>query len=166
MDFSALVAQCVPPNVSPQTMHAVMHVESGGKPHAIGYKLIRKSDRRVFRLQSQPANQQEAVQWARWLTDNGYEFDAGAAQIHSTNFGRYGLSLEAAFDACTSINTGGKILLDCYAEAIPKFRNEQVAVRAAVSCYQSGNFKTGFNTGYVQKVVNTAILRIPTERTR
>ncbi len=156
MDLAALVSQCVPAHVSPQTMQAIMSVESGGKPHAIGYKIIRQSDRKVFRLTAQPSNQQEAITWAKWFQSNGYEFDAGVAQIHSTNFKRYGLTAQTAFDACSSIRVGALILAECYASALPKYKNEQVALRHTLSCYQSGNFKTGFNTGYVAKVVNAA----------
>lgn len=156
MDLAPLVQQCTPPNVAPQTMHAIMRVESGHRPHAIGYKLIRRQDGKVFVLSAQPRNREQAISWARWLTAHGFDFDAGAAQVHSTNFGKYGLSVEAAFDACQSIRAGAQILTDCYGRALPRYRNKQVALRAALSCYQSGNFSTGFSTGYVQKVVAVA----------
>ena len=157
MDLSALIHQCTPPNVAPQTMHAIMRVESAHRPHAIGYKIIRRTDRKVFQLTMQPRDRAEAITWARWFDANGFEFDAGAAQVHSTNFKRYGLSLDSAFDTCSNIRAGAMILTDCYARAVPKYKNEQVALRAALSCYQSGNFNTGFGTGYVAKVVNTAL---------
>jgi type IV secretion system protein VirB1 len=156
MDLSLLVQQCTPPNVAPQTMHAIMHVESDHRPHAIGYKIIRRQDGKVFVLNAQPRTQQQAVAWGRWLMAKGFDFDAGAAQVHSTNFKKYGLSLEGAFDACQSIRAGAIILTDCYARALPRYRNAQTALRAALSCYQSGNFSTGFATGYVQKVVSVA----------
>lgn len=156
MDFAALIHQCTPPNVSPQTMQAIMRVESGFKPNAIGYKIIRK-DGRVFHLTTQPRNRQQAVSWARWFMANGYRFDAGTAQVHSLNFVKYGLTPETAFDPCTNIRTGAKILHDCYVRARPQHKDEQVALRAALSCYQSGNFTTGFRTGYVAKVVATAL---------
>jgi type IV secretion system protein VirB1 len=52
---------------------------------------------------------------------------------------------------------GAQILTDCYGRALKKYRDEQVAIRAALSCYQSGNFSTGFRTGYVGKVVAAAL---------
>jgi type IV secretion system protein VirB1 len=133
-----------------------MRVESAHRPLSIGYKIIRKHDRKVFALHAQPRTIEQAVGWARWLTVNGYEFDAGTAQVHSTNFTRYGLTLETAFDTCQNIRAGGLILKDCYARALPKFGNQHAALRAALSCYQSGNFSTGFRTGYVAKVVAAA----------
>lgn len=138
-------------------MHAIMRVESAHRPYAIGYKIIRKHDGKVFTLTAQPRGRDQAVSWARWLQANGYRFDAGTAQVHSLNFEKYGLTVESAFDPCANIRAGALILSDCYARAIPKYKNEQVALRAALSCYQSGNYSTGFRTGYVSKVVNAAL---------
>lgn len=156
MDLSPLVLQCTPANVAPQTMHAIMRVESAHRPHALGYKIIRKHDKKVFMLNAQPRDRDQAIGWAKWFMENGYEFDAGAAQVHSTNFGKYGLTVQTAFDACSSIRVGAQILTDCYGRALPRYRDEQTALRAALSCYQSGNFSAGFKTGYVQKVVTAA----------
>ena len=157
MDLSALVHQCTPPTVSTQTMQAIMRVESAFRPHAIGYKIIRKTDRKVFHLTMQPKSRDQAVSWAKWFDANGYEYDAGGTQVHSTNFRAYGLTNETVFEPCPNIYAGGQILQDCYARALPKYRDEQTALRAALSCYQSGNFTTGFQTGYVSDVVKAAL---------
>ena len=163
IDVSALVHQCTPPNVSKQTMHQLVSVESTRRPHPIGYKLIRREQavvdgkvvtRKVVSfLQTQPKSVGEAIEWARYLQREGFEFDAGPAQVHSTNFARYGLTAESVFDPCTNIAVGAQILTDCYARAYARFRNEGRALTAAISCYQSGNFETGFSTGYVKKVL-------------
>lgn len=115
---------------------------------AIGYKVVRRSDGRVFRLEVQPRDRAQATAWARWFIAHDYEFDAGAAQVHSTNFHRYGLTAETAFDPCASIRAGATILADCYARALPRHGEHQRALRAALSCYQSGNF-----TGDLQRVM-------------
>ena len=152
MDLSALIQQCTPSNVSTQTMSHIMTVESAFVPHAIGYKLIGK-DGKVYQLQRKTSSVEEAIQWATWFDAHGIAYDAGAAQVHSTNFSRYGLTTRTAFDACSNIRAGALILTDCYARALPVYKNEQIALRAALSCYQSGNFSTGFKTGYVDRVV-------------
>lgn len=162
-DFSALVHQCTPANVSPTTMHQIMAVESTGRPHAIGFKLIRRVRtveqgkptvrKEVSWLKTQPRSKSEAIGWARYLQAQGYDFDAGIAQIHSTNFARYGLTIETVFDPCRNIEVSGHILTECYARALKRFRQPAPALRAALSCYQSGDFTSGFGTGYVQKVV-------------
>ena len=163
LDVSALVQQCTPPNVSPDTMHQIVSVESARKPYAIGFKLIRRVEavvdgktvirKVVSTLKTQPKNAIEAVEWARYLQDQGYEFDAGAGQVHSTNFAKYGLTLETVFDPCKNIEVGARILTDCYERAYTRFKDKARALTAAISCYQSGNFEAGFGTGYVQKVL-------------
>lgn len=156
MDLSAMVHECTPANVSPQTMQAIMRVESAHRPNAIGYKIIRKSDKKVFHLTTQPRTKEQAVGWARWLEANGFRYDAGAAQVNSINFKKYGLTVETVFEPCANIYAGARILTDCFARASQSIKYEQAALRAALSCYQSGNFKTGFATGYVSNVVMAA----------
>jgi type IV secretion system protein VirB1 len=157
MDLPALIQQCTPPHVAHQTMQAVMRIESSFNPYAIGYKIVRKSDRQVFQLDARPRTREQAIGWAKWLERNGFVFDAGAAQVNSSNFRKYGLTVENAFDACQSIRVGSLILADCYKRALPRNKGQQEALRAALSCYNSGNFSTGFRTGYVQKVVTAAL---------
>lgn len=159
MVLPPVVLQCTAPHVSQQTMQALMTVESSFNPYAIGYKIVRKSDRQVFHLDARPRNREQAIGWAKWLEQNGYVFDAGAAQVNSSNFKRYGMTLEAAFDPCSSVRVGSLILADCFKRALPHYSDQQAALRAALSCYQSGNFATGFRTGYVQKVVAAALPR-------
>jgi type IV secretion system protein VirB1 len=138
-------------------MRALMVVESRHRPNAIGFKIVRKSDGKVFMLNAQPKDRGQAIGWAKWFDANGYKFDAGTAQVNSTNFKAYGVTVETIFDPCTNIRVGAQILTDCYGRALKKYRDEQVAIRAALSCYQSGNFSTGFRTGYVGKVVAAAL---------
>jgi type IV secretion system protein VirB1 len=168
MDLAALVLQCTPANVSAYTMHQIMSVESAHSPYTIGFKLIRKSQiveqgrsrtvREVSTLTTRPQNTAAAIEWARFLTSQGWEFDAGAAQIHSTNFASYGLTLETVFEPCTNIRVGARILEDCYARALVRFRKESEALTAAISCYQTGNFGTGSDiTDYVQKVISAKV---------
>lgn len=157
MEISALVQQCTPTNVSPETMQIVMQGESTLRPYAIGYKIVRQDDGKVFFLNVQPRTREQAISWARWLTENKFDFDAGAVQVNSRNFKAYGLRYLAAFDPCLNISRGAAILHECYSRALPKCPDPQTALRRALSCYQSGNFTTGFKTGYVQKLVGLAI---------
>lgn len=157
MDLPALIQQCTPPHVAKQTMQAIMRVESSFNPYDIGYKIVRKHDRQVFNLDARPRTREQAIGWAKWLQHNGYVFDAGAVQVNSSNFKRYGLTVETAFDPCNNIRVGALILADCFQRALPRHSDPQAALRAALSCYQSGNFSTGFRTGYVQKVVAAAL---------
>jgi type IV secretion system protein VirB1 len=161
----AIIQQCTPPNVSLHTMQHVASVESGRSAHAIGFNVFRrvsipgtdKTRRETFVLKTKPKDRDEAIVWAKYLTSQGYEFDAGYSQVHSTNFARHGLTVETVFDACPNIRAGALILTDCYTRARKIYPTDEDALKAALSCYSSGDFATGFATGYVQKFVTPGI---------
>ncbi|MDL9998469.1 lytic transglycosylase domain-containing protein [Variovorax sp. J22P240] len=122
-------------------MRHVVHVESGANPYAIGVV--------GGRLERQPKTLDEALATARMLEAKGYNFSLGMAQVNRANLGKYGLNThEKAFDACSNLAAGARILADCYASA-------QGDWGKAFSCYYSGNFVTGFQHGYVQKVYDS-----------
>lgn len=153
MDFIALAQTCAPA-VHPTTMAAIMRVESGFNPFAIGVV--------NGRLARQPTNKAEAIATAKALEEAGYNFSLGAAQVNRYNLARYALTYETAFDPCESIRAGGGILKECYDRARKQFKDEQHALQASFSCYYSGNFSTGFRPdfigqpSYVQKVLGGA----------
>lgn len=146
MDFLALAEHCAPA-VHPMTMAAVARVESGFNPYAIGVVggwLVR-----------QPTGRDEAIATAKSLEQQGYNFSVGLGQVNRHNLARYGLDYDTAFDGCQNLKAGASILSECYARAARTIKSEQSALRAAFSCYYSGNFSTGFRDGYVAKVVGS-----------
>ena len=154
MDILALAQQCAP-SVHPQTMAAVVGVESGSNPFAIGVvggALVR-----------QPNHLAEATATALALERGGYNFSVGIAQVNRYNLAKYGLNYVTAFDACESLRAGSLILKDCFDRARVRITDQQLALHAAFSCYYSGNFATGFRAdfqgqpSYVQKVVSRAV---------
>jgi len=146
LDFLFLAQQCAP-DVHQDTMRRIVHVESSFNPYAIGVV--------GGRLERQPRNREEAVATAEWLERNGYNYSVGLAQVNKTNFGKYGLTLQTAFEACPNLWAGGQILKDCFVRANKSRSDEQAALRDAFSCYYSGNFITGYKQGYVLKVVGS-----------
>lgn len=152
MDIVALIHQCTPAHVDVGTMGKLITTESARRENAIGYKIVR-ADGKVFMLTAQPKDKEEAIAWATWFDKQGYKYDAGPAQINSTNFARLGLTPATVFDMCSNIKAGADVLTECYARALKQYGDKQVSIRRALSCYQSGNFSTGFATGYVAKVV-------------
>ncbi|MFM0433741.1 lytic transglycosylase domain-containing protein [Paraburkholderia aspalathi] len=151
LDFIALAQQCTP-QVSPVTMAAIVRTESGFNPYAIGV---------VYgRLVRQPASLNEAVATAHALSAAGWNFSVGLAQVNLENWYAYGLNEQSAFDPCRNLATGAAILQGCFESArraqTDTVANSQSALRASLSCYASGNFSSGYRTGYVQRVVNNA----------
>lgn len=119
-------------------MHHVVRVESSYNPYAIGVV--------GGRLARQPRNLAEAVSTARMLEERGYNFSLGLAQVNRYNLTKYGLSsYEQAFQPCANLVAGSRILRECYGRSGNDWGK-------SFSCYYSGDFKTGFRHGYVQKV--------------
>lgn len=127
--------------VPAEVMQHVVNVESSRNPFAIGVvgaQLVR-----------QPQNLGEAVATVRMLEDKGYNFSLGVAQVNRANLGKFGLdTYEKAFDVCPNLVAGSRILAQCYASAGNDWGK-------AFSCYYSGNFTTGYQDGYVQKIFDS-----------
>jgi type IV secretion system protein VirB1 len=148
LDFDALAASCAP-HVAASTLRAMASVESGFNPHAIG---VVKGH-----LTRQPQNLPEAISTAVALRENGTKFSAGLIQIYVSNWPGYNLDHESVFEPCANMRAAAGILTACYQRATVKNGQPQVALRHALSCYYSNNFVTGYQHGYVQKVVATAL---------
>lgn len=148
MDFDALAHSCAP-NVAPSTLRAMATVESSLNPHAIGVV--------NGRLARQPRNLPEAISTVMALKQQGIGFSAGLIQIYVKNWPAYQLDHESVFDPCANMRAAAGILTDCYQRATSRTDAPQVALRHALSCYYSNNFVTGYQHGYVQKVVAAAL---------
>lgn len=148
MDFNALVTECAP-WVAPQTMAAIVKTESQFNPLAININGKAK-------LERQPSTKEEAVVTAKWLITNHYNIDMGLGQVNSVNLTKTNLSVDNAFDPCKNLAAAATILQWNYESASKSIPDEQAALHAAISAYNTGSFTKGFSNGYVQKVVNNA----------
>ncbi|MFL6588114.1 MAG: transglycosylase SLT domain-containing protein [Luteimonas sp.] len=125
--------------VPAEVMHHVVRVESSYNPFAIGVV--------GGRLARQPRSLEEALSTSRMLEREGYNFSLGLAQVNRHNLRHHGLdSHEKAFDICPNLRAGAQILSECHTRAGGDWGK-------AFSCYYSGNFVTGYQHGYVQKVL-------------
>jgi type IV secretion system protein VirB1 len=145
--FTALAMACAP-LVHASTAHALVSIESGFNPHAIGVvggALVR-----------QPRSRAEALATVTQLQSAGWNFSVGLAQINLHNFERLGLSPATAFDPCENLRAMQAVLTVCFDRSTfdrSAFdRSGQSSLRQALSCYYSGNFVTGFRHGYVRRV--------------
>lgn len=156
LDFAALAQQCAP-RVSLSTMAAIVRTESGFNPYAIGVV--------HGRLVHQPASEAEAVATVHALNAGGWNFSAGLAQVNRANWPAYGLNEQSAFYPCRNLAAGAAILQGCFElarQARARASNDsQSALRASLSCYASGDFSTGYRTGYVQRVFSNGSVLAP-----
>ena len=88
------------------------------------------------------------------------------SQINSNNLVGLGLSVDDIFKPCINLRASQTILKACYDSALKSYPAGQVALRHALSCYNTGSLTNGISNGYVTKVINVARqstdLKIPT----
>ena len=150
--FMTMALSCAPA-VSPATALALARAESGLNPFAIGVvggALLR-----------QPSSLAEAVATANALQASGWNFSLGLTQINLKNLDRLRLPIKQAFDVCANLAAMQVVLSECFdrASRVQPAPSSQTALRAALSCYYSGNFTTGFREGYVRRVVALAAIQ-------
>ncbi|KAA0892468.1 lytic transglycosylase domain-containing protein [Pusillimonas sp. ANT_WB101] len=152
-ELAALALTCAP-NIHPITLHALISHESRGRRYAIGV------NRKGMHLQ-QPRSLTEATEAAQHLIDQGIDFDAGLGQINVRNWSWLNLDTKTIFDPCRNLAAAQTVLADCYARSLPQHTDPQQALRAALSCYNTGNFTRGFTNGYVGKILAKADIKVP-----
>jgi type IV secretion system protein VirB1 len=145
VDLVVDMARCAP-EVHPRLLLRVMHTESLHNAFAIGV------NHGPVRLLRQPRTLGEAVATARELRRLGVNFDAGRVQINVANWHWLGLDERSVFDTCRNLEAAQKVLLDCKARA--PSRDAQTALREVLSCFNTGNYRGGFASGYVGRVAN------------
>ncbi|MGC2634203.1 MAG: lytic transglycosylase domain-containing protein [Candidatus Cybelea sp.] len=146
--LAALIRHCAPA-VAPSTMAAIVQVESGGDPFAIGDNTARRS--------YYPRDRATAERLARRLLSAGHLLDVGIAQIDSMNFAGFGVTAHSIFDPCTNLNVGARILSGDYTFAAQRYGDGQVALRHAIGMYNTGRLNGGAR--YIARVVAAAKIR-------
>ncbi|CAM3874776.1 lytic transglycosylase domain-containing protein [Bordetella tumulicola] len=152
--FAALALACAP-NIHPDTLSALIRHESRGSPYAIGVNQKRRH------LPQQPQTLATATAAADRLIKQGIDFDAGLGQINVRNWAALNLNSKTVFDPCRNLAAAQTVLADCYARALHEHQDPQQALRAALSCYNTGNFTGGFRNGYVGKILAQANIKVP-----
>ncbi|NAP32490.1 lytic transglycosylase domain-containing protein [Pseudomonas syringae] len=148
-DFNALAARCAP-GVHINTLSPIVKHESRAKTYDIHV------NGKHGQLARQPSSREEAIATATWLKTNGYSFDSGLGQVNSTNLDWLGMSIPDLFDPCKNLAGAAQVITYCYKRAKPRYADEQSALHAALSCYNTGNEKDGIANGYVAHVIAAA----------
>lgn len=144
----ALAKQCAP-EIHPLTMGYLVGHESSNSRFAINVNLRGGQARPPFKA---PTTLEEAVSFVGWLETHGYNFDVGLGQINSANFRMLNVTASQLFDSCTNLRAAQTVLKTCYSAAVKIYPAGQVALRHALSCYNTGSLTAGIENGYVAKV--------------
>lgn len=149
--FTRLAGACAP-EVAPGTLAALAAVESRFDTLAIYDNTAHAA--------LHPKDQAEAVTLARQAIAAGHSVDLGIMQINSRNLAPLHLSVTDAFEPCPSLRAGAALLAKDY-EGGKTPAEEQAALRAAFSRYNTGTARGGFANGYVAQVISAAKQVVP-----
>ena len=144
LTFAALLKICAP-SVSPDTMRAIVAVESGGNPYAIHDN----TTRRAYFPRSQA--QAEAILAAT----RGHNVDVGIAQVNTGWFPTFHVTAKQMLEPCRNLRIGSVILARAYRSADASFPQPRVALWHAISAYNTGSLYAG--ASYVAAVVSAAL---------
>jgi type IV secretion system protein VirB1 len=143
--ITQVVAQCAP-QVNPDTLAAIIRVESGGD----ALVLHDNSNGRTYH----PKTRAQAIQILTTLMATGARVDVGLGQVDTENFARYGLTAHNAFNVCRNIQVAGKILTVDYRLAKMTYPAGQPALYHTFELYNSGN--TSGDAGYADRILAAA----------
>jgi type IV secretion system protein VirB1 len=127
-------------------MNAIISVESGGNPLAIGDNTTHRA------YTPRDINQAKAI--ARALLAKHHSLDLGIAQINNVNYASYHVTADQLFDPCTNLKISADILSRDYQTAVQVAPTPQAALWGAISAYNTGSLYAG--APYVSAVVNAA----------
>jgi type IV secretion system protein VirB1 len=157
----AELAQACAPQVAYTTVRGIVKTESALNPYAIGV-----DDHAKARPARQPRNVLEGARLMQDLDALQVGYSAGLGQIHISHIRKNRISPEQIFDPCFNLNWLQRVLTDCHTRAAARVsamrppvapdQSAQTALNMSLSCYNSGNFSTGFRNGYVQNVRKNA----------
>ncbi|MDZ7914345.1 MAG: lytic transglycosylase domain-containing protein [Rhodococcus sp. (in: high G+C Gram-positive bacteria)] len=159
-DLNALMRRCAP-EVHPATLSRIVRAESGGRwfaladagPAHLPWRVRKGMVRSFF-----PGSKTEAAEIANSLLKAGHLVSIGLTQVNNRNLNRLRLSVFDVLDPCTNLSAGAQILTEFYLAALPRFGgDEQRALVAAVSAYNTGDFSAGITNGYVGLVLGSAV---------
>ncbi len=150
-EFGTLALRCGS-TVAPSTLASIAQAESRFQPLTINDNTSATA--------GVPATLEVAVQIATRLLEAGHSVDLGLMQINSANFAKLGLTPAQALDPCRSIAAAASILTDDYAGG-DTHEMQQNALRDAISRYNTGDAKSGFENGYVHRVELAARQIVP-----
>ncbi|MGF1872030.1 lytic transglycosylase domain-containing protein [Photobacterium indicum] len=135
-------------HVHPAMIQKIIQEESTNNPLAINVNIIKGKAKPRY---TQPHNKQAAIKLANHYMRLGHSVDVGLMQINSNNFSAYNVTVIDMLNPCKNIQIGSQILLDNYLRALKTTQNPQIALRRALSLYNTGNMTYGFKNGYVDR---------------
>jgi len=143
--LAAALHACAPA-AAPDTMAAIVAVESAGWPYAVNDNTARRSYR--------PRTREDALRVAAAALRAGHSVDVGIAQVNSENFRAFNVDAATMLEPCANLRVGSAILANAYHAARARYPDRPQALWHAIMAYNSGSIYAGER--YVRSVVAAA----------
>jgi type IV secretion system protein VirB1 len=143
-------------SVAPDTMRAIISVESRGYIYAINDNTARAAYC-VPGSAAYPCSRREAAAIAGRTIALGHSVDVGIAQVNSSNFRAYHVAATDMLEPCENLKAGSAILAAAYRTARARFPDQREALWHAIMAYNTGSLYAGER--YVRSVVEVALTR-------
>ena len=143
--FDGMIDTCKHNQVPTEIVRKIMKVESAKNSFTVNVNSNGKS-----LVSFNPKTKNEAKTIATEWMNKGYTVDVGLMQLNSENFSKFNISIDEALEPCTNIKVASTIYNNFY-KLTNKDDNEILRIKQALSGYNTGNLKTGFENGYVAK---------------
>ena len=142
------LAQHCAPQISVETLAAIVSVESGFQPFTIRIN----SD---YPLAEQPTTSSDAIATATMLIAEGHDIALGLSGINSDTLGRLGLSVSDTFDLCRNLSAGATLLDGYRRQAVQAGATADDAETAMLQAYfGNGDASLGQTVGYDRQVLD------------
>lgn len=152
-----LITECSV-DVHPQTVAAVIAVESAGDQFAIESVLRRKDRGKNTKKASETATTiEKAVVKAKASIAAGYSVSLGLMQINDMHYERFGVEIKDLFNPCINITIGTVILNENYMGSSEIFNNERDRLVGMLSGYNTGKYSGKVGRAYAERVMRKAL---------
>lgn len=148
--LAAALHTCAPA-AAPDTMAAIVAVESAGWPYAVNDNTARRSYR--------PQTRGEALRIAESAIHAHHSVDVGIAQVNSGNFAAFHVDAAAMLEPCANLRVGSAILANAYHVAAVRYPVPRQALVHALMAYNTGSIYAG--APYVRAVIAAATTLAP-----
>lgn len=148
--LAAALHACAPA-AAPDTMAAIVAVESGGWPYAVNDNTAHRRYR--------PRTRDQALRITQAAIRAGHSVDVGIAQVNSGNFAAFHVNADRMLEPCANLRVGSLILANAYRVAAGRFPERPEALWHAIMAYNTGSLYAGER--YVRAVVAAAAPSTP-----
>ena len=162
MTLATLMMTCAP-LVHPNTLRALIEVESGGNPYAVSINYPQAMSVAGLGLPSfsQPHSRLEALSLSQRLLRQGYSVSVGLAQINVEHLAQSDRRIEDLFNPCANLAAAQRVLLDCDSNQPQRIGPDaSLRLRRTLACYNAGHYASVMGSRYASAVMRAAARRL------